>query len=144
MKTGDLFQFVMMLLVSVGLLWGILYWLKNLLEDVHTQITGIWTNSDSSFKVLIYSTADAALQGDVVWADSPKSKDLRFNGSSGYEAPVFHFWKGKLYQSVYESAMRVPVETPIEKNHSVFTLPINRVNWSARKHGSLLLRFFVA
>ncbi|MBA4146351.1 MAG: hypothetical protein C0523_11335 [Cytophaga sp.] len=94
MKTGDLFQFAMMLLVSVGLLWGILYWLKNLLEDVHTQITGIWTNSDSSFKVLIYSTADAALQGDVVWADSQNQKILGSTVVRDMKLRFFIFGKG--------------------------------------------------
>lgn len=93
MKTGDLFQFATMLLVSVGLLWGILYWLKNLLEDVHTQVTGIWTNSDSSFKVLIYST-DSALQGDVVWADSQNQKILGLPVVQNMKLRFFIFGKG--------------------------------------------------
>src|SRR6187402_3583207 len=93
MKTGELFQFVMMLLVSMGLLWGILYWLKNLLEDVHTQVTGIWTNSDNSFKVLIYST-DSALQGDVVWADSQNQKILGSSVVHNMKLKFFIFGKG--------------------------------------------------
>lgn len=93
MKTGDLFQFATMLLVSVGLLWGILYWLKNLLEDVHTQVTGIWTNSDSSFKVLIYSK-ESTLQGDVVWADSQNQKILGLSVVQNMKLKFFIFGKG--------------------------------------------------
>ena len=110
MKTGDLFQFVTMLLVSIGIIAGILFWLKNLLEDVHVQITGIWTNSDSTFKVLIYNL-DSYLQGDVVWADPQNQKILGLSVLQNMKLNFFIFGKGvytcPLTNSKYDFRLRL-------------------------------------
>jgi len=93
MKTGDLFQFITVLLIIVGLVTGIFFWLKNLLEDVHAQVTSIWTNGDSTFKVLIYNV-DSSLQGDVVWADSQNQKILGLPVLKNMKLKFFIFGKG--------------------------------------------------
>ncbi len=64
MKANELIQFVTVFLLPIGIVIGIYFWLKNLLEDLATRITGIWVNSDQSFRVLIYDIG-STLQGDV-------------------------------------------------------------------------------
>jgi len=75
MKANELIQYVLVTLVPTAIAVGVLLWLKNLLEDVGAKITGIWVNSDQSFKVLIYDI-DSSLQGDVVWTDSENQRIL--------------------------------------------------------------------
>lgn len=75
MKTSELIHYIVVIFIPTGIAIGLLFWLKNLLEDVGTKITGIWANSDQTFRVLIYDI-DSSLQGDVIWANSENQRIL--------------------------------------------------------------------
>jgi hypothetical protein len=94
MKASELINYFMVVLMPLGIVAGLLFWLKNLLEDVGTRITGIWINSDSTFKVLIYDI-DSAFRGDVVWATSEHQRILGRSILQNLRVRFFLFGSGK-------------------------------------------------
>jgi hypothetical protein len=93
MESNDIVQYVTITLVSLGVLAGLLFWMRNLLEDVHSKITGIWTNSDNTFRVLIYNI-DSVLQGDVVWANDQSQRILGKSVLQQVKLRFFFFGRG--------------------------------------------------
>jgi len=101
MKASELLNYSIVILIPIGIAFGLLFWLRNLLEDVGTKITGIWVNSDQTFRVLIYDI-DSIFQGDVIWASHDNQrilgrsilKDVRFKfalfGKGHYICPFTH------------------------------------------------------
>jgi|SRR6478736_2847346 len=75
MKASELIHYFVVIFIPTGIVVGLLFWLKNLLEDVGTKINGIWSNSDRTFRVLIYDI-DSTFQGDVVWASQDNQRIL--------------------------------------------------------------------
>lgn len=81
------------MLIPTGALGAIFFWLRNLLGDVGTGITGIWINGEKTFKVLIYDI-DTCLQGDVVWADADNQRLLGRSIIQNLNMKFFMFGKG--------------------------------------------------
>jgi hypothetical protein len=94
MKAHDLIQFFLTILIPIGIAACVLFWLKNLLEDIGTKITGIWLNSDKSFRVLIYDV-DSSFQGDVVWASRDNQRILGSSILQNVRLNFFLFGKGR-------------------------------------------------
>ena len=73
--TPGYLMFWLAVAVAVGFAIFLVIRLKHALEDLGSGITGIWTNSDESMRVLIYNM-DSILQGNVVWTRQPDSTVL--------------------------------------------------------------------
>jgi len=93
MKVSELISYSVVVLIPTGIAVGLLFWLRNLLEDVGTKITGIWANSDHTFKVLIYDI-DSIFQGDVVWTDQDNQRILGRSILQGVKLKFALFGKG--------------------------------------------------
>lgn len=93
MENSGWIQYVTVTLVVAGVVAGILFWVRNLLEDVRAKITGIWTNGDNSFRVLIYNI-ETVLQGDVIWAAPQHQKLLGHSILQNMKLSFFIFGKG--------------------------------------------------
>jgi hypothetical protein len=93
MKASELIHYIVVIFIPTGITVGLLLWLKNLLEDVGTKITGIWANSDQTFRVLIYDI-DSIFQGDVVWTNTENQRILGRSILQGVRLKFALFGKG--------------------------------------------------
>ncbi|HEY5825145.1 MAG TPA: hypothetical protein VIT44_12295 [Cyclobacteriaceae bacterium] len=93
MMASELINYSMMILIPTGIVVGLIFWLRNLLEDVGTKITGIWANSDQTFRVLIYDI-DSIFQGEVIWTNTENQRILGRSILQGVRLKFALFGKG--------------------------------------------------
>jgi hypothetical protein len=94
MKGNEFIHFATVTIIGAGSIAIVFLWIKNLFEDVNTKITGLWSNSETTFKVLIYNN-DSSLQADVVWTDSDHDRILGKSILSNIKLNFFLFGKGR-------------------------------------------------
>jgi hypothetical protein len=75
MEKNDLITYLSATFTSFGVMAILFIWVRNLLDGFGATITGIWSNSDHSLRVLIYNS-NSAMHGDVVWTNSPQEHVL--------------------------------------------------------------------